>query len=47
MTQEEARKFVQDLNNAIADTVYLTGELAKRIEYIESQIDFMVTALNT
>ena len=46
MTEKEAKQFVKDLNIAISETVLLTGELAKRIKYIESRIDFMVTALN-
>jgi len=46
MTEEEAKKFVQDLNIVIVHTMQLTAQLKKHLKYIESQVDYMVTALN-
>lgn len=46
MTENEAKKLVHDLNVAIIKTVQLTGELKLQAMYIESQIEYMIKALN-
>ncbi len=46
MTEEEAKKFVEDLNVEIIHTMQLTAQLKKHLDCIESRIDYMVTTLN-
>jgi SepF-like predicted cell division protein (DUF552 family) len=46
MTEEEAKKFVYDLNIVIVHTDQLTRELQKHLKFIAKQIDYLVAAIN-
>lgn len=46
MTEEEAKEFVEGLNEIIVHTLELTQMLKEHIKGIELHVDFLIAGLN-